>query len=82
MQPPGEAEHDLDTLHLEGFDQGLGPCDLHRVVSLDDYVDFLRTGQIVARKTKRPPGWEAKTHAYVGVRLHEYYDNRGDFGTH
>ena len=31
----GQAEHDLDALHLEGFDQGLGPGDLHRVVSLD-----------------------------------------------
>ena len=36
----------------------------------------------LARKIKRPPEWEAKMHAYVGVRLHEYYDNRDDFGTH
>jgi hypothetical protein len=33
-------------------------------------------------KIKRPPGWEAKMHAYVGVHLHEYYDNRDNSGTH
>src|SRR6185295_2563623 len=26
-----QAEHHFDTLHLEGFDQGLGPCELHVV---------------------------------------------------
>ena len=25
----GQAEHDVDPLHLEALDEGLGPCHLH-----------------------------------------------------
>ena len=30
----GQAEHDLGALHLQRFDQGLGPGDLHGVAPL------------------------------------------------
>ena len=38
--------------------------------------------ETLPEKPNGPPDWEAKMHAYVGVHLHEYYDNRDDFGTH
>ena len=67
-----EAEHDLDALHLEGLDECLRTGDLHLLLPFEN----------CAGKPNGLPNWEAEMHAYVGVHLHEYYDNRDDFGTH
>ena len=48
-----QAEHHFDTLHLEGLDQGLGPCELHVVVSL--FFPSLAGHELRPQKPNGPP---------------------------
>jgi hypothetical protein len=66
----------------------LRPRHLHGCcLRLSVNVLLLAAGWLLLRgtwpeKSNGLPNGEARTHAYVGVRLHEYYDDEGRVGTH